>query len=75
MKNQNVIYMEFGVMYDIIGEASKVLKQNNMYDQSREMIEKATMTYDYDDAYNVLNKYVELVEEKQKTQEEEEEFE
>lgn len=62
-------------MYDIIGEASKILKQNNMYDESREMIEKATMTYDYEDAYKVLNEYVELVEEKQKTQEEEEEFE
>lgn len=55
----------------ILGAASKILKENNMYDESREMIERATLTYGYDEALEIVEEYVELV----KEQEEEHEYE
>ena len=55
----------------ILGAASKILKENNMHDESREMIERATLTYGYDEALEIVEEYVELV----KEQEEEHEYE
>ena len=69
------IHKVHGYMLDIIGVASKTLKQSNMYDESRKMIEKATLTYSYDEAYDVVGKYVEIVKEREKQEENEEEFE
>lgn len=60
-------------MYDIICEVSKTLKDNNLFNESREMIERATKTYSYDEAFDIINEYVEIVEEKE--DEEDEEFE
>lgn len=65
------IHKAYGYMPEIIGLASKTLKQNNMYDESREMIEKACLSYSYDEAFNIIKEYVEIVEER----ENEEEFE
>ncbi len=67
------IYSAYGDMRDIISITSKALKQNNMYEQSREMIERATLSYSYDDAFNIISEYVEMT--KEKEHEEEEEFE
>lgn len=50
---------------------SKTLKQNNMHDKSREMIEKVALSYSYDEAFDSIKEFVEVVEEK----ENEEEFE
>lgn len=61
----------YATMYELICSASKTLKQNNMNNKSREMIEKATLSYSYDDAFNIVEEYVEL----SKEQENEEEFE
>ena len=68
------IYNAFGGMFEIIGLTSKTLKENKMFDKSREMIERATMAYDYDEAFNIINEYVDTYE-KSREQEEEEEFE
>lgn len=68
------IHKAYGNMLEIIGLASKTLKQNNMYDESRKMIERATLSYDYDESFNVIKEYVEPVE-LENFQEEEEEFE
>lgn len=68
------IYSALGTMDEIIGLASKTLKENNMIDESREMIEKATTTYSYDEALDVINEYVETID-RIEEQEEEEEFE
>lgn len=68
------IYSALGTMDEIIGLASKTLKENNMIDESREMIEKATRTYSYDEALDVINEYVETID-RIEEQEEEEEFE
>lgn len=61
----------FATIYELICSASKTLKQNNMNKESREMIEKATLSYSYEDAFNVIEEYVEL----SKERENEEEFE
>lgn len=61
----------YATMYELICSASKTLKQNNMNNESREMIEKATLSYSYDDAFNIIEEYVEL----SKERENEEEFE
>ena len=61
----------YATMYELICSASKTLKQNNMNKESREMIEKATLSYSYEDAFNVIEEYVEL----SKERENEEEFE
>lgn len=68
------IHDAFGTMIEIMGLASKTLKENNMIDESREMIEKATRTYSYDEALDVINEYVETID-RIEEQEEEEEFE
>lgn len=60
-------------MYDIICEVSKTLKDNKLFNESREMIERATTTYSYDEAFDIINEYVEIVEEREN--EEDEEFE
>lgn len=73
-KLQCNIYSALGTMEEIIGLASKTLKENNMIDESREMIERATGTYSYDEALAVINEYVETIN-RNKEQEEEEEFE
>ena len=59
------------VMYDFICSVSKILKQNNMYDESRKMIERTTLSYSYDEAFNIIEEYVDIVNER----ENEEEFE
>lgn len=61
----------YATMYELICSASKTLKQNNMNKESREMIERATLSYSYEDAFNVIDEYVEL----SKERENEEEFE
>jgi len=61
----------YATMYELICSASKTLKQNNMNNESRKMIERATLSYSYDDAFNIIEEYVEL----SKEQEKEEEFE
>lgn len=68
------IHDAFGTMIEIMGLASKTLKEKNMIDESREMIEKATRTYSYDEALDVINEYVETID-RIEEQEEEEEFE
>lgn len=65
----NIYGMVF--MPEILGEVSKILKQNNMYDEARSMIEKATLSYSYDESISAIEEYVELIKER----EEEEEFE
>lgn len=61
----------YATIYELICSASKILKQNNMNNESRKMIERATLSYSYDDAFNIIEEYVEL----SKEQENEEEFE
>lgn len=72
-KSQKPICNIYGlvVIPEILGLVSKTLKQNKMFDESKEMIERATLSYSYDEALDIIGEYVELVKERQ----EEEEFE
>lgn len=69
------IYSALGTMIEIMGLASKTLKENNMADESREMIERATKSYSYDEALDIISEYVEPIEIREEQEEEEEEFE
>lgn len=53
----------YGNMYELICLASKKLKQNNMYDESRKMIERATLSYSYDEALHIIKEYIEIADE------------
>ena len=69
------IYGTFGAMIEIIGVVSKTLKENNMVDASREMIERVAKSYSYDEAFDIINEYVETIDRKENQKEEEEQFE
>ena len=64
------IYNAFGSMVEIIGMTSKKLKQNKMFEESREMIERATESYSYDEALEIINEYVKTIDKCQKKEEE-----
>jgi hypothetical protein len=74
-KTECNIYSAYGNMLKIIGFASKILKENNMINESREMIERATKAYSYDESLDIINEYVETIERSEKQEMEEEEFE
>ena len=57
-------------MVEIIGMTSKKLKQNKMFEESREMIERATESYSYDEALEIINEYVKTIDKCQKKEEE-----
>lgn len=69
------IYGAYGDMREIIKMTSEKLKKYNRFEESREMIERATESYSYDDAFNIINEYVDTYEKKGRKKEYEEEFE
>lgn len=66
------IYKTSGSMIEILGLTSKKLKKNNMLEESREMIERATESYSYDDALNIINEYINTIDRPEKKEREEE---
>ena len=64
------IYNAFGSMVEIIGMTSKKLKQNKMFEESREMIERATESYSYDEALEIINEYIKTIDKCEKKEEE-----
>ena len=48
----------------------KKLKQNKMFEESREMIERATESYSYDEALEIINEYVKTIDKCEKKEEE-----
>jgi len=57
------------VIPEVLGIASKTLKKNNMFEESKEMIERATLTYSYDEALNIIGEYLEVVKEREEEEE------
>jgi len=57
------------VMYELICLVSKTLKKNNMHDESRKMIERATSSYSYNEAFDIIQEYVDIVKEREKEEE------
>lgn len=66
------IYNAYGNMLKIMGLSSKILKENNMINESREMIERATKSYSYDEALDIINEYVETIDISEEREDEEE---
>lgn len=54
-----------GNIFNLVGIASKTLKRNGMYEESKEMIERATLSYSYDEAINIIEEYVDIVKERE----------
>lgn len=69
------IYSASGDMREIIKMTSEKLKKNNRFEEAREMIERATESYSYADAFNIINEYVDTYKKKGRKKESEEEFE
>lgn len=69
------IFSDHTDMFGMIGTASVILKQNNMYKEAIQMVERATLTYDFDEAFKIISEYVEVIERSESFQYEDEEFE
>ena len=63
------------IMFEMIGIVSDILKKNDMYQEAIQMIERTTLSYDFDEAFNIINEYVEVIRTRENFQYEEEEFE
>lgn len=63
-----------GNIFNLMGIASRTLKDNNMRDEAKEMIEKVTSSNSYDEALYIIGEYVEITDEVG-LEENEEEFE
>lgn len=62
-----------GNIFNLMGIASRTLKNNDMREEAKEMIEKVTSSHSYDEALCIIGEYVEITDEA--GLEEEEEFE
>ena len=61
-----------GNVFNLMGIASKTLKRNGQYDESKEMIEKITTTAkSYEEALCIISDYVEITSEEEVYDEEE----
>lgn len=61
-----------GNIFNLMGIASKTLKRNGQYDESKEMIEKITTTAkSYEEALCIISDYVEITSEEELYDEEE----
>lgn len=59
------VYSAFGNMEEILERSLRVLKENRMYDEAMDMIEKAVKSYSYDESIKAIKEYVNLVEYKE----------
>lgn len=54
---------EDGNIFNLMGIASRTLKQNNLKEESKEMIDRITNSHSYDEALNIIGEYVEITDE------------
>jgi len=50
-------------IFNLIGIASRTLKQNNMREESKEMVNRVTSSHSYDEALSIIAEYVEITDE------------
>ena len=48
-----------GNIYNILGMASRTLKNNGMKDEAQEMYERVTSSHSYDEALCIITEYIE----------------
>lgn len=58
-------------IFNLIGIASRTLKQNNMREESKEMVDRVTSSHSYDEALSIIAEYVEITDEAGLEEEEE----
>ena len=62
-----------GNIFNLVGIASRILKQNGMREEAKEMSNRVFSSHSYSEALNIIGDYVEITNEKES--EEENEFE
>jgi len=60
-----------GNIYNLMGIASRTLKENKMQEEAKEMIERVTSSHSYDEALCIIGEYVEITGESENEEEEE----
>lgn len=60
-----------GNIFNLVGIASRTLKQNGMREQAKEMSDKVFSSHSYDEALNIIGEYVEITDEAGLVEEEE----
>lgn len=60
MKPKCQLVGQDGNIFNLIGIASRALKEAGMRDKAKEMVEKVTQAKSYDEALQVIMKYVEV---------------
>ena len=52
-----------GNIFNLVGIASRTLKQNGMQEESKEMSNKVFSSHSYDEALSIIGEYVEITDE------------
>ena len=52
-----------GNIFNLVGIASRTLKQNGMREEAKEMSDKVFSSHSYDEALNIIGEYVEITDE------------
>ena len=60
-----------GNIFNLVGIASRTLKQNGMKEESKEMSNRVFSSHSYDEALNIIGEYVEITNEAGIVEEEE----
>ena len=60
-----------GNIFNLVGIASRTLKQNGMKEEAKEMSNRVFSSHSYDEALNIIGEYVEITNESGLVEEEE----
>lgn len=60
-----------GNIFNLVGIASRTLKQNGMKEEAKEMSNRVFCSHSYDEALNIIGEYVEITNEAGLVEEEE----
>lgn len=60
-----------GNIFNLVGIASRTLKQNGMKEEAKEMSNRVFTSHSYDEALNIIGEYVEITNEAGLVEEEE----
>ena len=52
-----------GNIFNLVGIASRTLKRNGMYEESKAMSDRVFSSHSYDEALNIIGEYVEITDE------------
>ena len=70
-KPQCALIGQDGNIFNLVGIASRTLKQNGMKEEAKEMSNRVFSSHSYDEALNIIGEYVEITNEAGLVEEEE----